>query len=135
MAAIHMKRAWIHVRFLLLCVLGTPLFVVVSVLARTACLLPALRRPILSLYLTEAEKVAPGVLTTPEQCYQELYEMTSPTAWKGILSIEMIYLEAEVFEGGKATDPSLVRLDGSSCRLLQFARAARPLVISFGSNT
>ncbi|XP_078672515.1 uncharacterized protein LOC144911891 isoform X3 [Branchiostoma floridae x Branchiostoma belcheri] len=82
-----------------------------------------------------ADRRAPGMLTTPEQCQQRLNERTSLAAWKGMLFMLTSWLEAEVFEGGKAADSSLFRLDGNSCRLLQFARAARPLVISFGSNT
>ncbi|CAH1267022.1 Hypp3660 [Branchiostoma lanceolatum] len=79
-----------------------------------------------------SKKKFPGVFND----YGKLvYEVTSFASWRGRISQEMLNLEAEVFPGGKATDSSLVRLDGSSCRLLQFARAARPLVISFGSNT
>ncbi|XP_066279146.1 thyroxine 5-deiodinase-like [Branchiostoma lanceolatum] len=122
-------------RFLLLCILVTPLFLLLSTLVRTSCLIPPLKRQILSLMLKLADKEAPGMLTTPEQCEQRLCEMVSFSSLKGFIPILASWFEAEVFEGGRAADPSLVRLDGSSCRLLQFARAARPLVISFGSNT
>ncbi|CAH1261667.1 Hypp2428 [Branchiostoma lanceolatum] len=134
-AAVQLKKAQGFVRFLLLCVLVTPLFLLLSTLVKTACLIPPLKRQVLSLMLKLADKEAPGMLTTPEECEQRLSEMMSFSSLKGFIPILASWFEAEVFPGGKAADPSLVRLDGSSCRLLQFARAARPLVISFGSNT
>ncbi|CAH1267026.1 Hypp3662 [Branchiostoma lanceolatum] len=135
MASVYLKRVPGVVKFLLLYVVGTPFFFVLSVLVRVACLFSPLRRQILYFVELKAEKEAPGVFKTPEHHQILLYEITSFTAWRERISQDMLNLEAEVFPGGKATDSSLVRLDGSSCRLLQFARAARPLVISFGSNT
>ncbi|KAI8510481.1 hypothetical protein Bbelb_113970 [Branchiostoma belcheri] len=134
MASVYLKRAPEAVKLILFCVL-TPFFFVVSNLLRAAWFFPPLRRLILSRLEKTSEKVAPGVFKTPEEYHQLLYELTSFASWKGRISVWLKNLEAEVFEGGKAADFSLVRLDGSSCRLLQFARAARPLVITFGSNT
>ncbi|CAH1268206.1 Hypp3840 [Branchiostoma lanceolatum] len=133
--AVDLKKALKAMQLLLLWVLGSSLFLVMSILLRTACLFPPLRQQVLSLQQKLLDTAAPGMLETPGQCHQHLYESTSFAAWKGFLPMLTSWFEAEVFAGGKAADPSLVRLDGSSCRLLQFARAARPLVISFGSNT
>ncbi|KAI8482570.1 hypothetical protein Bbelb_397180 [Branchiostoma belcheri] len=133
-SAAYFKRAKWLVQYLRLVLRGT-YFVVCSGMMWIACLFPPLRGKILSSFKKGVDRRAPGMLTTPEQCQQYLNERASLAAWKGMLFMLTLELEAEVFEGGKATDSSLVRLDGSSCRLLQHARAARPLVISFGSNT
>ncbi|CAH1267024.1 Hypp3661 [Branchiostoma lanceolatum] len=135
MASTYLKRAQGRVEFLVRYVLGAPFYFVLFALVRAAWLFPPLKRQMLLQMEEIFKKVAPGVYKTDEDYQQLFYELTSFASWRGRISAQVLNMEAEVFPGGKATDSSLVRLDGSSCRLLQFARAARPLVISFGSNT
>eukprot|EP00058_Branchiostoma_floridae_P000213 XP_002585701.1 hypothetical protein BRAFLDRAFT_73773 [Branchiostoma floridae] len=112
-AAVRLNRISGFVRFLLFCVLGTPLFLVYSV-------------------LTRVERVAQGKMVTPEQCYQGLYDMTGLAALKGLISMELSYLEAEVFAGGKAADPFLpfrAKLDMVKQIMSDFAAVADFVVV------
>ncbi|KAK2153527.1 hypothetical protein LSH36_294g03017 [Paralvinella palmiformis] len=60
------------------------------------------------------------------------------TSWqclKSDLRLFLLEFRKKVFPGGEAYNASIVRLDGSRAKLLDYQRPGRPLVVNFGSCT
>jgi len=76
-----------------------------------------------------------GVTVTGQTPEQFLDSICSVACFRTLYHVAVVNLHKKVHAGGPALDVQLTTLDGTAVKLLDFQRAHRPLVVTFGSCT